>query len=104
MYLSCCVQAFFGDISGLAPDHCTKANLTTGFPGGASGKEPARQRGFDGRHASHSLSREHPLERGMATQSSVLAWRIPWTEEPGGFTDIWRDLVKESGQGSWVLS
>ena len=31
-----------------------------------------------------SLGWEEPLERGMATHSSVLAWRIPWTEEPGG--------------------
>ena len=30
-----------------------------------------------------SLGREDPLEKGMATHSSVLAWRIPWTEEPG---------------------
>ena len=30
------------------------------------------------------LGREDPLERGMATHSSILAWRIPWTEEPGG--------------------
>ena len=29
-----------------------------------------------------SLGREDPLEKGMATHSSVLAWRIPWTEEP----------------------
>ena len=28
--------------------------------------------------------REDPLEKGMAAHSSVLAWRIPWTEEPGG--------------------
>ena len=31
-----------------------------------------------------SLGSEDPLEEGMATHSSVLAWRIPWTEEPGG--------------------
>ena len=31
-----------------------------------------------------SLGREDPLEKGMATHSSVLAWGIPWTEEPGG--------------------
>ena len=31
-----------------------------------------------------SLGREDPLEKGMATHSSILAWRIPWTEEPGG--------------------
>ena len=31
-----------------------------------------------------SLGWEDPLEKGMATYSSVLAWKIPWTEEPGG--------------------
>ena len=31
-----------------------------------------------------SLGREDPLEKGTATHSSILAWRIPWTEEPGG--------------------
>ena len=30
-----------------------------------------------------SLGREDPLEEGMATYSSILAWRVPWTEEPG---------------------
>ena len=30
-----------------------------------------------------SLGQEDPLEKGMATHSSALAWRIPWTEEPG---------------------
>jgi len=32
------------------------------------------------------LGREDPLEKGMATHSSILAWRIPWTEEPAGHT------------------
>jgi len=31
-----------------------------------------------------SLGQEDPLEKGMATYSSISAWRIPWTEEPGG--------------------
>ena len=31
-----------------------------------------------------SLGQEDPLKKGMATSSSILAWRIPWTEEPGG--------------------
>ena len=31
-----------------------------------------------------SLSQEDPMEEGMATHSSILAWRIPWTEEAGG--------------------
>ena len=35
-----------------------------------------------------SLGQEDPLEEGMATHSIVLAWRIPWTEEPGGLQPI----------------
>ena len=35
-----------------------------------------------------SLGREDPLEKDMATHSSILAWRIPWTEEPGGLQSI----------------
>ena len=35
-----------------------------------------------------SLGKEDPLEEGMAAQSSILAWRIPWTEEPGGLYSI----------------
>ena len=34
------------------------------------------------------LGWEDPLEEGMATHSSILAWRIPWTEEPGGLQSI----------------
>ena len=35
-----------------------------------------------------SLGQEDPLEEGMATHSSLLAWRIPWTEEPGGLQSM----------------
>ena len=35
-----------------------------------------------------SLDQEDPLEKGMATDSSILAWRIPWTEEPGGLLSV----------------
>ena len=35
-----------------------------------------------------SLGQEDPLEKGMATYSSILAWRIPWTEEPGGLQSM----------------
>ena len=35
-----------------------------------------------------SLDWEDPLEQGMATHSSILDWRIPWTEEPGGLPSI----------------
>ena len=36
-----------------------------------------------------SLGREDPLEKGMAAHSSILAWRIPHTEEPGGLYSPW---------------
>ena len=36
-----------------------------------------------------SLGWEDPLEKGMATHSSILAWRIPWTEEPGRVYSMW---------------
>ena len=35
-----------------------------------------------------SVGQEDPLEKGMATHSSILAWRIPWTEEPGGLQSM----------------
>ena len=35
-----------------------------------------------------SIGQEDPLEEGMATHSSILAWRIPWTEEPGGLQSM----------------
>ena len=45
-----------------------------------------------------SLGREDPLEKGMATHSSILAWRIPWTEEPGGLQSMGSQRVRED----WV--
>ena len=35
-----------------------------------------------------SLGRKDPLEKGMATYPSILAWRSPWTEEPGGLQSV----------------
>ena len=35
-----------------------------------------------------SLGWEDPLEEGMATHSSILAWKIPWTEQPGGLQSV----------------
>ena len=58
-----------------------------GFPGAASGKEAACH-GEDVRDAGSIPSSGKPLEEGMATHSSILAQRIPWTEEPGGLQSI----------------
>jgi len=41
-----------------------------------------------------SLGREDPLEEEMATHSSILAWRIPWTEEPGGLQSMGSQRVR----------
>ena len=55
-----------------------------GFPGGSDGKESTAVQETWLR----SLGWEDPLEEGMATHSSILTWRIPWTEEPGGLQSI----------------
>ena len=57
--------------------------MRKGFPGVTSGKEPACQCKRHNETWVWSLGREEPLEQGMATDSSILAWRIPWMEEPG---------------------
>ena len=41
-----------------------------------------------------SLGQEDPLEEGTATHSSILAWRIPWTEEPGGLQSMGSQRVR----------
>ena len=43
-----------------------------------------------------SLDQEDPLEEGMATHSSILAWRIPWTEEPGRLQCIGSQSVSDN--------
>ena len=41
-----------------------------------------------------SLGWEDPLEKEMATHSSILAWRIPWAEEPGGLKSMWLQRIR----------
>ena len=52
-----------------------------GFPGSSDGKASAYNVGGSG---FDPWVRKIPLEKGMATHPSILAWIIPWTEEPGG--------------------
>ena len=42
-----------------------------------------------------SLGQEDPLEKGMTTQSSILAWKIPWTEDPGGLYSMGSQRVED---------
>ena len=68
-----------------------------GFPGSSVSKEPAYNAEEGRMHSTmpktqeiwvQFLGREDPLEEGTATHSSILAWRIPWTEEPGRLQSI----------------
>ena len=71
--LSCSVHA-----KDLITNNCYGSG---GFPGGSVVKNlPATQ--------DRSLGREDPLEKKMATHSSMLPWEIPWTEEPGGLQSV----------------
>ena len=54
--------------------------LVQGFPGGSVVKNLPAMQGTQVR----SLGQEDSLEKGIAIHSSILAWRIPWMEEPGG--------------------
>ena len=58
-----------------------------GFPGGSSSQTlPAMHEPQETQV--QSLGQEVPLEEEMATHASILAWRIPWTEEPGGLQSL----------------
>ena len=54
--------------------------MSVGFPGGSDDKESTCNVGDQG--SIPGLGRS--LEKGLTTYSNILAWRIPWTEEPGG--------------------
>ena len=57
-----------------------------GFPGGTVVKDPPAN-GEDTRETCiQSPGREDRLEKEIATHSNILAWKIPWTEEPGGYS------------------
>ena len=70
-----------------------------GCPGGSDGKE-SEVKNLQVKSACNvgdlgsTLAGEDPLKEGMATQSSILAWRIPWTEEPG--------RLQSMGSQSWT--
>ena len=58
--------------------------MNLGFPSGSDGRESACKAGGPGLIP----GQEDPLEKEMATHSSILTWRIPWIEEPGGLQSI----------------
>ena len=71
------------------------------FPSGSEGKESACSAGDSGL----ILGPESPLEEGMAIHSSILAWRIPWTEEPGGLQSTGLQRVGHDSVGyDWTTN
>ena len=61
-----------------------------GFPSGSDDRDlPAMQETLV-----QSLGWAHSLEEGVATHSSILAWRIPWTEEPGGLQSMGSQIIR----------
>ena len=72
-----------------------------GFPGGSAVRNPPAMQELQETWV-WSLGQEDPLEEGMATHSSILAWRIQWAEEPSGLQSIgsqsvghgWSDLAR----------
>ena len=89
--------------------HCYALMYQVSFSGGASDKEPACQCWRHKETQVQFLGWEDPLEKGMATHSSVLTWRIPWTEESSGLQSIglhrfghdWSDLARTPG--GWCI-
>ena len=71
-----------------------------GFRGGDSSEELVcqcrrlKRHGFETRV--QSLGQEDPLEEEMATHFSILAWKIPWTEEPGGLQSMGSETVRHN--------
>ena len=85
------------------------SQMTEGFTGGASGKEPTCQCRRCQKNI-HFLGWEDALEVGLATHSSILAWKIPWTEESGGLRYIGSQRVRHNlsdlacvhAQNGWI--
>ena len=63
---------------------CLEKKILKSFSGGSDDKNlPAMQETWV-----RSLGQQDPLEKGMAIYSRILAWRIPWTKEPGGLQSM----------------
>ena len=75
-------------------------NIVLGLPFGSAGKEPACQCRRHWRRWVWSLVRKIPWRRKWANHCSILAWRILWTEEPGGLQSMGSQIIKHD----WVCT
>ena len=84
--MNICVQCFVWICIFISIEYIPKSGIagsygnSTGFPGGSGVKNPPAMQ----ETRVQSLDWDNPLEKGMAIHSSILAWRILWTEESGG--------------------
>ena len=95
---SCIRYFYYGDVSWclkLEKPNGYQIHGGKGFPRSSVGNLPAKQETWD-----QSPRREDPLKKEIATHSSVLAWRIPWTEEPGGL----QSMGSQESVTSWWLN
>ena len=84
---------------GLGLAQCCKLVIYTwmGFPGHSVGKECTQPAMLEIQETwVQSLAQEEPLEEGIATHSSILAWRLSWTEEPGELQSIESQRIRHS--------
>ena len=82
---------------GSVPSISMHCRDRSGLPQWLSGKETACNAGDTG-DTDLILGSGSSLEEGMATHSSILAWRIPWTEDPGGLQSVELQRVRHNKQ------
>ena len=84
------MKSYSGSISKI-----TKILLLWGFSSGSAVKESTCEAG-DAKTRGQFLGQEDPLEKDMATHSNILAWEIPWTEEPDGLQSMGSEKVRHN--------
>ena len=80
----------FGSLDLNKKSSLSREFVTSGFPGASDSKESACSEGDLG-----SVLGKIPLKEGMAVHFSILAWGIPWTEEPDGLKSMWSQRVPQ---------
>ena len=84
----CSLIAFTSGDDAVTDAINTRTTNIRSFPGRSGVKHLPANAGDTGEMQVESLGQKDPLEEGLATHSSILAWEIPWTEEPGGLQSI----------------
>ena len=85
------------EIQSFSRSYLLSTYYILGRPGGSGVKSPLPRQKMQ----VQSLGREDPLEKEMAAHSRILAWEIPWTEDPGGLPSMglrksWNDLAVDN--------